>query len=95
MPAAQDIDRAYAEILESWIQDAEQNRDDIYAFHVRLRKHLYQKSYALNDFKTCLAIAGDLEKLQSAYAERRAKARKPYEDVDFITQLDLDKLHGR
>jgi hypothetical protein len=76
MPTREEVDAAYASCVERWIVDAEQDPGGIYAYHVRLRKHLYQKSYVLNDFKTCLAIAADLAKLQNQYAAK-IQERKP------------------
>ena len=76
MPARAAIDRAYALCLDRWITDAEQESAAIYAYHVRLRKHLYQKAYVLNDFKTCQHIAADLAKLQNQYAELVKKQKQ-------------------
>ena len=74
-PSPADIDRAYVKIVDRWISDAAADDEQVHAYHVRLRQHLYQRAYQLNDFKTCLAIAGDLAKLQSQYNRQRAVRR--------------------
>lgn len=76
MPDIATIDATYAKIVERWITDAEREPEEIYAYHIRLRKHLYQRSYNLNDFKTCLAIAESLAKLQKTHEERVRKAEE-------------------
>jgi len=76
MPDRGAIDACYAEIVDRWIADAEREPDEIYAYHVRLRKRLYQRSYNLNDFKTCLSIAESLAKLEATHAEQVRKAKE-------------------
>jgi hypothetical protein len=73
-PTAEEINAAYAIIVNGWIEDANQTEENAYAYHVRIRKHLYQKSFHLNDFKSCLAIADNLAKLEDKHRERQAKA---------------------
>jgi hypothetical protein len=72
-PQPAEIDAAYAVILDRWIADAAQDEEKTFAYHVRMRKHLYQKSFSLNDFKTCLAIAADLAKLEEQHRDRQEK----------------------
>lgn len=66
------IDACYVQIVDKWLTDAADDDEQVHAYHVRLRKHLYQRAYQLNDFKTCLAIATDLAKLQAQYNRERA-----------------------
>jgi hypothetical protein len=73
-PLPAEIDAAYALILNDWIDDANPDEEKAFAYHVRIRKHLYQKSFHLNDFKSCLAIADNLAKLEDRHRERQAKA---------------------
>jgi hypothetical protein len=76
IPDPKDIDAAYAQILDRWITEANQDEENTFAYHVRMRKHLYQKSFSLNDFKTCLAIAADLTKIEERYRERKERAER-------------------
>jgi hypothetical protein len=76
IPTKAEINEAYAEIVEHWISDANQDEEKIYAYHVRIRKHLYQKSFALNDFKTCLAIASDLAAIEDRHKTHLAKSER-------------------
>jgi hypothetical protein len=75
-PTAEEINAAYAEIVEHWITDANQDEEKIYAYHVRIRKHLYQKSFALNDFKTCLAVASDLAAIEDRHRAFQSRSEK-------------------
>jgi hypothetical protein len=75
-PSNEEINAAYAAILDRWVEDGNQDEDESYAYHVRMRKHLYQKSFALNDFKTCLAIAADLADVEERHRAYLAKAEK-------------------
>jgi hypothetical protein len=86
MPDAATIDAAYASIVEHWIADSERSPDESFAYHVRLRKHLYQRSYHLNDFKTCLAIAESMAKLVAKHEER---LRKEKEAKSFANQFAI------
>lgn len=70
-PSAAKINEAYAQAVDRWIADAETDEQAIYAYHVRVRKHLYQRSYTINDFKTCMAIMNDLAKLQNQYSKEK------------------------
>jgi hypothetical protein len=88
MPDSAAIDAIYASIVENWITDAECDPDESFAYAVRLRKHLYQRSYHLNDFKTCLAIAESLAKLIAKHDEQ---ARKVKEAKSFAKQFDITK----
>jgi hypothetical protein len=72
-PEPKDIDAAYAKILDRWVAEANQDEEIAFAYHVRMRKHLYLKSFSLNDFKTCLAIASDLAKLEDQHRERKER----------------------
>jgi len=82
LPDRTEIDACYAEILNRWIADADRDPAELYAYSVRLRKHLFQRSYNLNDFKTCLAIAESLTKLDAKHAEqvRKAEEAKSFAD---------------
>jgi hypothetical protein len=75
-PSAEEINAAYAHIVERWVADGGQDEEKSFAYHVRLRKHLYQKSFALNDFKTCLAIAADLAALEERHRLHQARIDK-------------------
>lgn len=75
-PSQEEINAAYATIVERWIEDANQSEEKSYAYHVRLRKSLYQKSFALNDFKTCLAVAADLAGVEERHRVHLAKEEK-------------------
>lgn len=70
------IDAEYAAIVERWVADSDRAPEELHAYHVRLRKHLYQRSYTLNDFKTCLQIAESITKLEKAHAEQVRKAQE-------------------
>lgn len=72
-PTPTEIDAAYAEIVDRWVADADEDPEKTFAYHKRMRKHLYQKSFSLNDFKTCLAIAADLAKLEELHRERQER----------------------
>jgi hypothetical protein len=72
------INAAYADCLNRWIIAADESEAQITAYHVRIRKHLYQKSHVLNDFKTCLAIQKDLADIQGKYRkDRPQKTQRP------------------
>jgi hypothetical protein len=75
-PSAAEINEAYAHIVERWVTDAGQDEDKSFAYHVRLRKHLYQKSFGLNDFKTCLAIAADLAGIEERHRLHHEKLER-------------------
>jgi hypothetical protein len=75
-PTDDEINAAYAEILDRWVEDGNQPEEKSYAYHVRMRKHLYQKSFALNDFKTCLAVAADLAAVEERHRLHLAKEEK-------------------
>lgn len=75
-PSQEEINAAYATIVERWVEDGNQPEEKSYAYHVRLRKHLYQKSFALNDFKTCLAVAADLAAVEDRHRLYLAKEEK-------------------
>ncbi len=75
-PTADEINAAYAQMVERWVTDAGVDEEKAFAYHVRMRKHLYQKSFSLNDFKTCLAIAADLAGLEERHRLRQAKIEK-------------------
>src|SRR5579885_2750958 len=74
-PSPQAITDAYAAIAERWVNDASSDPKEINGFHIRAWKHLYAKSYKLNDFKTCLQILADLAKIQHQYAAATAKRK--------------------
>jgi hypothetical protein len=78
-PTVEEINAAYAAIIDRWVGDGNQPEEKSYAYHVRLRKHLYQKSFALNDFKTCLAVVADLaavEERHRLYLNKEEKAKR-------------------
>lgn len=93
-PGASDIDAAYAQIVDRWLTDAASDDETVHAYHVRLRQHLYQRAYQLNDFKTCLAVANDLAKLQSQYQRERA-IRKRHADNAEQRRDKLRIIQGR
>lgn len=73
------VDRAIAIIADRWIQDAAQTRDQSFAYHVRTLKHLYEKSYRLCDYKTCLQIMKQLAKVQAIEKKVTPPAKQPKE----------------
>lgn len=86
-PSKAAIDAAYAECIDRWLEDAATPTDEVYAYHIALRKNLINKASTLNDFPTAARIAQDLAKLQDQYADRRAaRAAKPARE-DRIARL--------
>jgi len=74
-PTAQQIDAAYAACIERWQADALADAA-LYAWHVRVRKHLYQAAIASDDYKGAHAIAKDLAELQQQYKRERATEQR-------------------
>lgn len=60
----QEIRDAHAEVLRRWCEDAG-TTDLTFARQLRTLRHLYDKSYKLNDFKTCVGIQVRIETLQT------------------------------
>ncbi len=98
-PSKEQIDAGYAECVEAWIDNAtKESPDAIRAYHIRLRKYLYQKSMQINDFKSCLAILGDLAKLQHQYAHqvnRKKENQKEESEVNRYLRVIHDKSGRR
>ena len=96
-PTKAEIDAAYAECLDTWVNNAAEDPDKVQAFHLRSRRYLYQKSMQINDFKTCLAILKDLAKLEQAYEHQRkgtGKPEGPNSESEEETQY-LRLIHGQ
>lgn len=76
-PVPADLVReAHAEVLRRWMEDA-QTDDPRFARQLRTLRHLYDRSYKLNDFKTCVSISLEIDKLQAKNrAAQEAKAAK-------------------
>ena len=75
-PSEDEINKIYSDVLAKWVTDAEQSDKNVNAYHIRVRKHLYQRAYQLNDFKACLAIMTDLGKIQKQYINERKKLKQ-------------------
>jgi hypothetical protein len=93
-PTKAEIDAAYAECLDTWVNTAEDDSDKVHAFHLRSRRYLYQRSMQINDFKTCLAILKDLAKLEQAY-EHQKKTIKDNEEEQTEEGHYLRLIHGK
>jgi len=89
-PTKEQIDEAYATVVENWIADADQDPDQIHAYHLALRKSLLAKAILINDYPTAARISQDLAKLQDQYQSARvAAAKRP------ARQSRIDRLRGR
>lgn len=53
--------------FKKWEKFSFKNAEQNYLKHIKIRERLYNKSYKLNDFKTCLAIMKDIAELQKLY----------------------------
>lgn len=90
MPSKEEIDEAYAAVVENWIADADQDPAQAHAYHLALRKSLLTKSIVIKDYPTAARIAQDLAKLQDQYQTAKAStANRP------ARQSRIERLRGR
>jgi len=75
-PASAEIDAAYATCVDRWIQAAERDNSAVRALQLRRLDHLYERSHRLNDFKTCLQIVREQNRVWAVYREETTGRRK-------------------
>lgn len=73
-PASEALDAAYAQCVDLWMDEANRPDAAIYAWHIAARRDVYQKSYLLNDYKTCAGVLKDLAQLEQQYKRERKRS---------------------
>lgn len=91
-----DIREAHAEVLRRWCEDAA-TTDLNFARQLRTLRHLYDKSYKLNDFKTCVGIQVRIEALQAKHRPKDPgqAAAEPLQVAPGTPKPKARKLHPK
>lgn len=92
----EEVRAAHDSCLVRWMAEAK-TEDPVFARQLRTLRHLYDKSFKLNDFKACLAVHKQIQDLQGrpAAGNRSVASRINRENLRKINQSELAALLGR